>query len=82
MDTPLLAFKGDVCAYMIGTKISWPGHEILVPIIYAQTSPLNAYAGVSSRARSMHFGVSLYQHPYYVYTNIEGSGSRLSLHGL
>ena len=49
-------------------------HEIVVLIAHAQKLPLNAQVDVSSGARGLKFGTSLYIHTYFVYASSEGSG--------
>ena len=48
-----------------------PVNKVLVFIAYAQMSPINAHADVSSEAISLNFGMSLRLHPYFVYGSSE-----------
>ena len=48
--------------------------EVLVLIAYAQMPLINAHAEVSSKARDIHFVLSLHLQPYFVYAISEGSG--------
>ena len=54
-------------------------YEILVLIIYAQKPSAKAHANVSSIARDLSFGLSLHQHPYFVYNSSKGSGEHAHL---
>ena len=57
-------------------------HEILVLIAHAQELPLDAQFDVSSGARVLKFGTSLYIHTYFVYASSEGSGESVHVHRL
>ena len=54
----------------------------LVLIAYAQESPLNTQAELSSSARGLIFGLSLYLYPYFVYSSSRCSGESAHLHSL
>ena len=53
-------------------------HEILELITYAHKSP----AGISSGTRGLHFSLSLFLNPYFVYASNEGSGESVQMHRL
>ena len=59
-------------------------YQVVVPIAYVQkpNSPLNTNAGVTSVARCLFFGLTLFLHPYFVQTNNNGSCESCSLEHL
>ena len=49
-------------------------HISFVPISYVRKPPLSPYAGISSGARGLNFGLSHHIHPYFVFVSCKGSG--------
>ena len=51
-----------------------PACKILILIAYVQTPLINAHDYTYSNARGLKFGLSLHQHPYFVYARGQGCG--------
>ena len=53
------------------------GHLTQV-LLYVTKPPISTHVDVSSGARGLNFGLSLYQHPYFVYASSESSGESVN----
>ena len=57
-------------------------HMRIILNAHSQKTLINAHTDVSSKARGLTFGLSLHQHPYFVYLHSKGSGESVHLHRL
>ena len=60
-------------------KISGPAHKIAVLITYVQMPLMNSHADISSKAKGLNFGLSLYLHSYFVYWSSKGSSESVHM---
>ena len=63
-------------------EIIRPSHEAVILIAYAQTPPLIAHPGVSSRTRYLIIGLRLRRLPFFVYAGSEDSGETARIRSL
>ena len=72
--------NGKVTNSQIDITNARPVHEPLVPIAYAQKSPLNVHADVLSEAKDQSGGPSLHLNPNFEDLSSEGSSKHAHLH--